>query len=119
MSIGAGTDEAVTGTILPEDHNVVDIVWNAESANEHMVNVLIEANVFVVGGQAVDIVMGDEDEAVYEGAPASHMVNLFIVLFVDDFHVLFSVSEKSDVRASFQFENLVCLELHFVEAGCR
>jgi hypothetical protein len=115
MTIGAGADEAVARSVLPENHHEVYVVRHAESAHQSVVDVLVEAHVFVVGGDAVDVVLGDEDEGVDEGASAGEMVHLFVVLLIQNLDVLLAVGEQSQVGTVVQFEYLFSLQLHFIE----
>ena len=82
MSVGAGADEPEVRGVLAEQDEEIDVVGHAESAHEGVVQVLVETEVLVVGGQAVHSVRLDEDYAVYERTPASQVVHSFEVLLL-------------------------------------
>jgi hypothetical protein len=50
VSVGAGGYQFGLGGVLAEKHKEVEVVRDAEPANEGVVCVLIEAEVLVVGG---------------------------------------------------------------------
>lgn len=74
MSAAASADESVVRRFLAEHHYEVDVIGDTEPANEGMIQVLVETEVFVVGGEAIDVVSSDVNDVINEWSSTGEMV---------------------------------------------
>ena len=95
VAIGAGSDELGLQGVLAEKHEEVEVVGYTESADESVVDAFVEAEVFVVGSQAVYVVAADEYDVVDKWASASEMVDPLVLLLIDDFNIFLVVGQDS------------------------
>ena len=119
MPVGAGADEPLAGSAFCEQLQEIDVVGQAEPPDQRVIHVLVEADVLVVGDQAVNAAPLDVDDVIDKRTSAGQVVDLLVALLIQDLHVLLAVGQNAHAGRSLQLEDLLSLHVQLVQLSGR
>jgi len=95
----------------------IDIIRHAKSSDKCMIDIFVEAEIFVIRGKAVDAWFQQKDDIIDEGASTSQVIRTSVGFGLQNLYVSLAICQQTYKCTTLQLEYTLCLELQLVKFG--